>query len=266
MAGVVFYQGESNAIFWGGDSYYGCALAQLFASWRSAFNNPSAWMGIVQLAPWSGTNGPNVASVRAAQLSVTLSDPHATLGSAVDLGDAQAPKGNIHPRPKQALGARLAAGALADLFGVPSTTPLAGPVFAKAVPTSPKPPSTASLAATITFAPPYAAPSSLLINTNATSWPGVAPSSVCPPIPGVLCAGFELQDGSVGGGGKWYPATAVYLNGDASAVVVEAGGAPAGAVLNGTSSGFAVWPLISLFGAAGGLPAYPWRAFLNSVV
>ncbi len=262
-AGVVFYQGESNAIFWGGDAYYGCALTQLFSSWRSTFNNPTAWFGIVQLAPWSGTPGANVAGVRAAQLTVTLSDPRATLGSAVDLGDASAPKGNIHPRPKQALGARLAAGALHHIFGVPSTTPLFGPVYAQAKPTSPKPPSTAPLAASITFAPPYATPASLVINTNATAWPGLAPSSVCPSIPGVQCAGFELQDGSAGGGGKWYPATAVYLNGDASAVIVEAGGAPVGAVLNGTSLGFAVWPLISLFGAAGGLPAHPWRAFLN---
>lgn len=57
----------------------------------------------MQLAPWSGysTTPEAATAVRGAEAAVVLADAHATLGTAVDLGDADAPKTDIHNRPKQ---------------------------------------------------------------------------------------------------------------------------------------------------------------------
>lgn len=65
-----------------------------------------------------------------------------------------------------------------------------------------------------------------------------------------------LQDAATG---EWYPAVAS-LNVNASALVLLAPDAPAGAVANATANGPGVWPLVSLYAAqgSGGLPAYPW--------
>jgi len=246
-------QGESNAIYYQPD-YYACALTALFSSWRAAFSNARAWFGVVQIAPWSGfgTLAFQAAGVRAEELLATRADAHATLATAVDLGDISPPMGSIHPRPKQQLGQRLAAGALLDLFGIGSAEDSEGPVFASARSGGG---AAGALSATVTFLAPFDAPGSLTI-ANVSAWPGLAPSSECPDDASAVCAGFELQDGA----GTWHIAAAS-LNADASALVLEAAGAPAGATLNATSNGFAVWPQVSVFGTLGAkLPAYPWRA------
>lgn len=255
VAGFIYYQGESNAIYYQ-PGYYECALAALFSSWRAAFRNPAAWFGVVQIAPWTGfgTLAFQAAGVRAAEQAVTLADAHATLATAIDLGDVGAPQGSIHPRQKQTVGARLAAGALADLFGV-SGGATAGPVYAAAVAGGG---AAGRLSATVSFAPPYAGAGALVL-ANVSAWPGLAPASRCPGG-GAICAGFELQDAATG---QWWGAAAA-LNRDASALILEAPGAPAGAVANATSNGFAVWPQVELFGAPalGALPAYTWRRAL----
>lgn len=149
--------------------------------------------------------------MRAAEASVVLADPHASLGTAVDLGDANAPKTDIHNRPKQvrrptlvevprplptacspaqALGARLAAGALLDLWGLGDLTASRGPAFASA---SRGGGAAGVMSATVTFAPPFDGPGSLTL-ANVTSWPGVLPASECPgAAPAFDCAGFALQ-------------------------------------------------------------------------
>ena len=254
FAGVIYYEGESNAIYYTPD-YYTCALAQLFASWRAAFSNPRAWFGVVQIAPWSGfgTLAFQAAGVRMEEERATFADAHATLATAVDLGDIAAPLGSIHPRPKQELGRRLAAGALLDLFGVGAKADSTGPVYASARAGGG---GDGLLSATVSFAPPFDAPGALQL-ANVSAWPGLAPASGCPASSDAVCAGFELQDA---GSGEWYPAAAS-LSADASALVLTAAGAPAGATLNATSNGYAVWPQVSLFGTLGvsPLPAYPWR-------
>jgi hypothetical protein len=192
--------------------------------------------------------------VRAEEAEAVFADAHATLATAVDLGDISAPMGPIHPRPKQALGARLAAGALLDLFGLGAKADSTGPVYASARAGGGA--TAGALSATVSFAPPFDAPGSLQL-ANISAWPGLAPASECPGSADAVCAGFELQDA---GSGTWFPAFAS-LNADASALVLTAAAAPAGAVLNATSNGFAVWPQVSLFGTLGAspLPAYPWR-------
>ena len=255
VAGILWGQGESNAIFFR-PGYYACGLGALLSSWRSAFQNPTAWLGVMQLAPWSGfSTTPEAAStVREEQALVVLADAHATLATEIDLGDATSPLSDIHNRPKQALGARLAAGALLHLFSQGALEDSQGPSYSSAV-NGGGPANT--LSATITLAPlaAYAAPGSLLLDYNRSSWPGVLPSSQCPGAAGFDCAGFEVQDAA----GVWHAATAT-LSADASALVLVGVGAPGGPV-NATRYGQGVWPLASLFAARGaGLPAYPWAA------
>ena len=213
----------------------------------------------MQLAPWSAySTTPGAADgVRDAEATVTRADEHATLATAIDLGDADAPKTDIHFRTKQALGARLAAGALLHLFGVGAVTDSEGPFYASATAGGGSP---GSLSATVSFGPPFDTPGALTL-ANVSSWPGVLPASECPgPASSFDCAGFAIQEA---GSGAWYPATAA-LSPDGSALVLEVTSQPPpplGAVANATSYGQAVWPLASLFAAPalGGLPAYPWR-------
>jgi hypothetical protein len=264
VAGFVWMQGESNAIFFQ-EGYYDCALPALMASWRAAFHAPEGWWGEAQLAPWAGysTTPAAASSIRAAQSSVALRDPHATLAASIDLGDSSSPKTSIHNRPKQALGARLAAGALLQLFGLGSAESSTGPVFLSASAGGPGLPP-ASCSATVAFAPPFQAPGSLQL-ANESSWPGVLNASACPPLSGVDCAGFALQcsSGSSAGAGSssWWPAQA-QLSADASALLLLAPAAPQGSAAVATSYGQGVWPLASLFAGQGmgGLPAFPWAA------
>jgi hypothetical protein len=146
--------------------------------------------------------------------------------------------GSIHPRLKQPVGARLAAGAMYDLFNQGSPELSQGPIYASAIEGG----GVGTLSATITFSKPFDAPGSLVI-ANVTGWPGLTPASQCPEAGGsIVCAGFELQSRD----GAWWNATAT-LNADSSALVLSAVGAPAGAALQATSNGFAVWPQVSIF-------------------
>ena len=254
VAGFFWGQGESNAIYFR-PGYYECGLSALLASWRAAFNSPRAWWGVMQLAPWSGfSTTPTAAStVREEQALVVALDPHATLATEIDLGDVSSPKSDIHNRPKQALGARLAAGALLDIYGVGALQNSQGPAYSRAI--SGGGPSAGALSATVFFSPPlFAAPGSLVL-ANVSSWPGLLPAGQCPGA-GFDCAGFEVQDS----GGAWHEAGAS-LNADGSGVVLVGAGGAAG-VVNATRYGQGVWPLASLFAAQGlgGLPAYPWAA------
>lgn len=93
----------------------------------------------------------------------------------------------------QALGARLAAGALLDLWGLGDRAASRGPVYASAVRGGGM---AGTMSATVSFAPPFDAPGSLAL-ANESSWPGVIPASQCPGVaPSYDCAGFELQERS----------------------------------------------------------------------
>ena len=255
VAGFLWGQGESNAIYFR-EGYYACGLGALLASWRAACNSPAAWWGVMQLAPWSGFSTSTLAAstVREEQAGVVFADSRATLATEVDLGDPASPLSDIHNRPKQAVGARLAAGALLHLFARGALEDSQGPAYARAA--SGGGPA-GSLSATVFFAPAaaFAAPGSLLL-ANRSSWPGVVPAGQCPAASGYDCAGFEIQDAA----GGWH-AAAASLNGDASAVVLTAAAPAAGGRANATRYGQGVWPLASLFAAQGAaLPAYPWAA------
>jgi len=251
-AGFMWGQGESNAIYFR-EGYYKCGLTALMSSWRAAFNNPAAHWGVMQLAPWSGfsTSSQAASTVREEQSLVVAADPHATLATEIDLGDVASPLSDIHNRPKQALGARLAAGALLDIFGIGALENSQGPAYSHAV--SGGGPA-GSLRTTVFFSPPLFSMTGSLILGNISSWPGVLPAGVCPGS-NFDCAGFEVQDA----GGVWHAAQAS-LNADRSALVLVA---PSGVEsVVATRYGQGVWPLASLFASEsiGGLPAYPWAA------
>ncbi|PTR13352.1 MULTISPECIES: sialate O-acetylesterase [unclassified Novosphingobium] len=103
LAGIAWYQGESNA---GDAAGYRGLLRALIADWRSRFATRP--FGIVQIAGY----GPLVAGptdafwprIREAQREVAASDPDAGLAVAIDVGDPD----DIHPTRKKPVGQRLA--------------------------------------------------------------------------------------------------------------------------------------------------------------
>lgn len=111
IRGVVWYQGEANA-HPGKGPYYGQQLRTLVTDWRAKWGEelPFAW---VQL-PNFGVQRDDWMLVREGMLEA-LSLPRTGMAITVDIGD---PK-DIHPRNKQDVGRRLAAWALADVYGKP---------------------------------------------------------------------------------------------------------------------------------------------------
>lgn len=258
---IVWYQGESNGLTAEQDGYYLCALPFLVRSLRSLFNSPSAFAGIVQLAPWASSNATfngQVAALRQAQLAASDALPGMATITAVDGGDPFGPIGSIHPRAKQLVGRRLAAAALTAVYRQP--TPFAGPRYASAVPGGG---AAGALSATVSFAAP--SPSSpgndgpLRLIAPSPDGP-FANSSVCPTgVAADLCAGFALR----GSDGVWYAATAA-LGGSQRTLVLTAaasagGGVPGGLTATATASGWSLWPITLLYSSAG-LPAWPWNA------
>lgn len=111
IRGVVWYQGEANA-HPGKGRFYGHQLRTLVTDWRAKWGEelPFAW---VQL-PNYGVRRDDWMLVREAML-VSLRLPRTGMAITIDIGD---PK-DIHPRNKQDVGRRLAAWALADVYGRP---------------------------------------------------------------------------------------------------------------------------------------------------
>lgn len=240
-------------------------------SWRAAFNDSGIWFGFVQLAayvqdaqvrtsrqawgwfgggPHNGRPYPHVQArpaalwlqfpwqpipyERQAQLA-GLQQPFTHVATAIDLGDATAPHGSVHPRNKGPVGARMAAGALVMQFG--AHTPFLSPRYNRAVDAS----TPQTLAAVVSFLPdPFA--------------PGfAAPLNVtCPTdVPADECDGISIY----GTDGVQYPASAIILN--STTLLLSAPSAPAGVKAAATRYGWSPWPLVSLY-SSGGFPVLPW--------
>ncbi len=76
----------------------------MISDWRVKFAAPLPFF-FVQLAAFPEGNN-EYANIRWAQVAA-LALPQVAMASAIDLGDPQSPAGSIHPRNKQAVGARL---------------------------------------------------------------------------------------------------------------------------------------------------------------
>lgn len=104
LAGVVWYQGESNA---GRAHEYGPLFRTLIGSWREAFGTPELPFLFVQLAGWDvpdrrSANGrwPELRAAQAAALSL----PATGMAVTYDAGEVD----DIHPQDKATVGRRLA--------------------------------------------------------------------------------------------------------------------------------------------------------------
>jgi sialate O-acetylesterase len=111
IRGAVWYQGEGNGgVDIGG--YYRHQLPLLVTDWRGRWQDefPFAWVQLPNYAPASD----GWMLVREAMLE-SLRLPKTGMAITVDIGEAH----EIHPKNKQDVGRRLAAWALADVYGRP---------------------------------------------------------------------------------------------------------------------------------------------------
>lgn len=256
VAGIVWYQGESNAMVSTPEAdYYACALPFLVAGLRAVFNSPAAHASVVQLAPWASSPASINAQTGALRNAQLLGGdaPNISVITAVDGGDPFGPIGSIHPRAKQLVGRRTAAAALTTVYDIP--TAFSGPRYASAVSGGG---TAGSLSATVTFSgvgPGHDGP--LVVVTPNPVGP-LANSSVCPVgVNAILCEGFMIQASD----GTWYAAGAATSTASPSSVILTAPAAPAGLTAIATASGWSLWPITLLY-SAGGLPAFPWNATL----
>ena len=107
VAGVVWYQGESNTgMKQAGE--YAQMLRLLMANWREAFERPQMPFVIVQLAnymaPVMAPQHTGWSVVREAQRTVAKEDAHAELALTIDLGETV----DIHPLRKKEVAQRIA--------------------------------------------------------------------------------------------------------------------------------------------------------------
>ncbi len=127
LAGVIWYQGESNTNQATG---YRTAFPLLINDWRKLWNRDDLPFYWVQLTghfakPSKPQSDSTWAALREAQ-TMTLALPFTGQAVTLDLGEAE----DIHPTEKAPVGHRLAAIALAKTYGQP--VPYQGPVFESA--------------------------------------------------------------------------------------------------------------------------------------
>jgi len=116
LAGVIWYQGESNARR---AQEYQTLFPALIHCWRAAWNRPELPFLFVQIAPHHS----QPPEIREAQLLSWKKVPHTAMVVITDYGDA----GNIHPKQKEPVGARLALAARAIAYG--EKIEYSGPVY-----------------------------------------------------------------------------------------------------------------------------------------
>lgn len=130
VAGVIWYQGESNAA----RAYeYRTLFPVMIRSWRAAWGEPALPFLFVQLPNFSATapgshalGDSNWAELREAQ-ALALREPRTAMAVTIDVGEAD----NLHPRNKQEVGRRLALAALKSVYG--RDVVATGPTFQSAV-------------------------------------------------------------------------------------------------------------------------------------
>ncbi|MFC1541753.1 sialate O-acetylesterase [Candidatus Latescibacterota bacterium] len=114
IAGIIWYQGESNANrAW----QYRTLFPAMIRDWRKAWKQGDFPFIYVQIANWETKTHPNFnqntwPELREAQL-MALSEPNTAMAVTIDIGEAY----NIHPNNKIDVGRRLALGALKVAYG-----------------------------------------------------------------------------------------------------------------------------------------------------
>ncbi len=126
MAGVIWYQGESNT---SRPAMYGRLFPLLIEDWRRLWGEEDFPFYFVQLAsylpqPKDPNEESSWARLREAQASVLKKVPHTGMAVTIDIGEGD----NIHPVNKQDVGRRLALAALAGTYS--RSIEFAGPTYA----------------------------------------------------------------------------------------------------------------------------------------
>jgi sialate O-acetylesterase len=128
LAGVVWYQGESNTSVPEGRRYQ-AQLQGLFADWRKQFAAPLPFL-VVQLANYGPTPKAPVESgwalTRDAQRRAVAEDGNAGIAVTIDIGN----RDDVHPTNKQDVGRRLARAARHVVFGEKLSASGASPLAA----------------------------------------------------------------------------------------------------------------------------------------
>jgi sialate O-acetylesterase len=122
--GVIWYQGESNAL----QAYqYRKLLPAMIESWRAATHQPDMDFLIVQLPNHGAIPAEPTesawAELREAQLFTFKSVPHTGLAVTIDVGDPR----DLHPHRKREVGQRLALWALGTRYG--RAVQYSGPIY-----------------------------------------------------------------------------------------------------------------------------------------
>ena len=113
IKGVLWYQGESNAIRQADIGEYGALMQLLVADWRKRWQQPNLPFYWVQLPAIHEPARQFWPEFREVQRQLTTEITNSGMAVALDVGT---PK-DVHPRNKRAVGERLAALALRDLYG-----------------------------------------------------------------------------------------------------------------------------------------------------
>ncbi|HUI10118.1 MAG TPA: sialate O-acetylesterase [Bacteroidota bacterium] len=119
LAGVIWYQGESNA---DAPRMYRTLFPLMIGDWRGAFRSPGMPFYFVQIAPYPYGTAIRSEFLREAQF-MTLGVKNTGMAVTLDIGDTR----DIHPANKQEVGRRLALWALARHYGKPLT--YSGPLY-----------------------------------------------------------------------------------------------------------------------------------------
>jgi sialate O-acetylesterase len=120
IAGVIWYQGESNV----GSSVYDKTFSALITSWRKLWKSDFPFY-YVQIAPYNyGENHFGGAIIRDAQRKVLQEVPNTGMAMTSDIS----PIDNIHPKDKKSVGTRLANLALANTYKT-NTALVNGPLY-----------------------------------------------------------------------------------------------------------------------------------------
>jgi sialate O-acetylesterase len=256
LTGFTWYQGEANVDERGGDegaTRYACTFPAMISQWRSAFAQPEAYFGFIQLSTWCG-DGERIAEMRTRGQMAALALPKVGYATNADHGAGC----NIHPPPKQFCARRLAASAMAIAYG--RTVAWRSPSF------SSQRASVAVAASANLVTNAAASLPSVTVNLRDVSIAGVRDDQYpynylggtfnCTEAAG-KCAWAELQLAD----GKWVNATLAVTSGGAALTLTAAAAPLAGAGAGppvASRYGWGAVPMLSVYDKQTGLPLLPW--------
>ena len=219
-----------------GAARYSCTFPGMIQQWRSAFQQPDAYFGFVQLSTWCG-NGELIAEMRTLGQMPALRLPKVGYATNADHGAGC----NIHPQPKQYCATRLANSALALEYG--KAVQWKSPSFESQT-TSASPPS-----ATVQFNDVGAAG----LRDDQYPFNYLDGAFKCSQNAG-KCAWAELQLSN----GSWVNATVTLAVGGAGlTLTAPASTAGVGAPV-ASRYGWGAVPMLSVYDKETGLPVLPW--------